>query len=309
MDPRIYPITDTLFFIQRGWLSANHFVQVKPEVVLVDTGYLPHWTETEALITATGARISDTRTLIATHAHCDHVGGNAAVAAQSGCTVKMHAIDRYFVEQRNDWASWSRYYGQEAAPFPVHTNMADGDRVHLGGTKWQVLHAPGHSMGQICLFAPDTGWLISADAVWDGDFGVLTTRIEGMDAPFRQRDTLERLAQLPVTTIFPGHGAIITDGRGAIEKCRERIALFLENPRRMAVDQVRKIMLYTLMMNAPIAEEHYRSHVLNSIWFPEVCATYFFGSGEGTFEENMEYLKARGLIQEIKGKLTCTLTA
>jgi hydroxyacylglutathione hydrolase len=309
MDPRIHPITDTLFFIQRGWLNANHFVQVKPEIVLVDTGYLPHWPETEALISATGARIADTRTLIATHAHCDHVGGNAIVAAESGCTVRMHEIDRHFMEQQNNWASWSHYYDQEAQPFPVHASLAEGECIRLGGPQWQVLHAPGHSMGQICLFAPDTGWLISADAAWDGDFGVLTTRIEGMDAPFRQRDTLDRLARLPVTTIYPGHGAVIADGRAAIEKCRERIALFLENPRRMAMDQVRKIMLYLLMMKGPLTEKVYLSHIQQSIWFPEVCATYFLGPGENVFKKNLAYLQERGLILSADGELACTLTA
>jgi hypothetical protein len=67
MNERISTINDTLFFIQRGWLNGNHFVQVRPDVVLVDAGYLPDWPETEALINQTGARIEDTKHLICTH--------------------------------------------------------------------------------------------------------------------------------------------------------------------------------------------------------------------------------------------------
>lgn len=50
MDTPILRLTDTLVFIQRGWLNANHLVQTGPAPVLVDTGYLPHWPETRAII-------------------------------------------------------------------------------------------------------------------------------------------------------------------------------------------------------------------------------------------------------------------
>jgi hydroxyacylglutathione hydrolase len=309
MNERIFAINDTLFFIQRGWLNGNHFVQVRPDVVLVDAGYLPDWPETEALINQTGARIEDTRHLICTHSHCDHVGGAADIAARSGCEVSMHDVDRLFVTQGNDWATWWRYYDQEAEFFPVHNGFHDRDVITLGGLEWRVIHAPGHGMGQICLHAPDTGWLISSDAAWDGDFGVLTTRIEGLDAPLRQAETLGRLAELNVTTMYPGHGPIIADGRAAIEKCRERIAAFIEEPRRMAADQVRKIILYGLMMRGPMTWDVLENRLKQSHWFPEVSELYFNGKAETAFRENLDYLVHRGLVREEDSGLFCTLPA
>ena len=307
MNERIHKITDTLFFIQRGWLNGNHFVQVRPDVVLVDAGYLPDWLETEDLINQTGVRIEDTHHLILTHSHCDHVGGAADIAKRSGCQVSMHEVDRHFVNQCNDWATWWRYYGQEAAFFPVHRGLRDDDILTLGGLDWQVIHAPGHGMGQICLYAPDTGWLISSDAAWDGDFGVLTTRIEGLDAPLRQAETLARLARLNVTRMYPGHGPAIADGREAIEKCRERIAAFIEEPGRMATDQVRKIMLYVLMMHGPMTRNEFENRLTQSHWFPEVSSLYFNGNAQTAFQDNLEYLVQRGLVRETESGLACTL--
>jgi hydroxyacylglutathione hydrolase len=307
MDACISNICDDFYFIERGWLNGNHFVQVKPEVVLIDTGYLPGWPQTRELIEQTGADISQTRRLISTHSHCDHVGGNARVHALSGCEVAMHQVDMYFINQENGLATWWTYYNQEAEPFPVHLGLDDGDYLSLGGLDWQLIHAPGHGMGQICLFAPDTGWLISADAAWDGDFGVLTTAIEGMDAPLRQLATLERLAKLPVSVMFPGHGPIIPNGREAVQKCLARVHAYLETPLRMANDQVRKILLYGLMMNGPLDKEACLASLKGSMWYPELSLRYFGGGQEKAFMSNLDNLIQRGLVKENDGLLSCRL--
>jgi hydroxyacylglutathione hydrolase len=307
MDSRIHEISPGFFFIQRGWLNANHFVQTGPRNILLDSGYYDHWTETKELIEQTGARIADTELLLTTHSHCDHTGGNARIAAASGCRVAMHWIDRYFINQKNGWATWYHYYQQEHEFFPVHRGLSDGEVLALGGLEWQVIHSPGHGMGQICLYAPDNGWLISADAAWDGDFGALTTRIEGLDSPLRQAQTLDRLARLPVSTMYPGHGSIISDGKAAIEKCRTRIARFIEDPPSMGRDQLRKIMLYALMMRGPLAREKFERLLMNTLWFPEVSALYFNYGPERVMAETLDYLLERGLIIEQEPLLSCTL--
>jgi hypothetical protein len=40
-------IMDELFFIHRGYLNGNHFVYRSKEPVLIDTGYITHFVETE----------------------------------------------------------------------------------------------------------------------------------------------------------------------------------------------------------------------------------------------------------------------
>ncbi|RJX31267.1 MAG: MBL fold metallo-hydrolase [Desulfarculus sp.] len=308
-DPRIQPVNDGLFFIQRGWLNANHLVCTGSPRALIDTAYVRDISDTEALIAQCGLAIEDVELILSTHAHCDHIGGNADFQRRSGCQIAMHEVDRHFIEQRNGWATWWRYYQQDAEFFPVHQGLGDGEFIELDGLAWQVLHTPGHGMGQIALFAPDTGWLISADTVWDHDFGVLTTRIEGLDAPLRMQGSLARLARLRVSTVFPGHGPVIPDGPAAIAACQARIAAFIADPLRMGRDQVRKIMLYTLMMRGPHTRGELWERLSRSPWFPEAAALYFGGRQEQTFAENLEYLREKGLVKEEEGRLACTLPA
>ncbi|HEX9922268.1 MAG TPA: MBL fold metallo-hydrolase [Anaerolineae bacterium] len=67
---------EDLFFIERGYLNANHFVYRSDAPILIDTGYKSDFTETQWLITALGVDLSAVSLIINTHTHCDHIGGN-----------------------------------------------------------------------------------------------------------------------------------------------------------------------------------------------------------------------------------------
>jgi hydroxyacylglutathione hydrolase len=310
MDPRITRLTDELFFIERGWLNGNHLVFAGKPRTLIDTGYIRDAAETESLIAQCGLGIEQVELIVNTHAHCDHIGGNAEFQRRSGCQVALHLLERYFVDQRNDWATWWGYYGQDAAFFPTHYSLTDGEVLTLGEMNWLVLHTPGHGAGQIALYCLDTGWLVSADTLWGGDFGVLTTRVEGLDAPFRLRESLERLSRLKVQKILPGHGPILDDAPAAIQACLARVETFIAEPRRMALDQVRKILLYTVLMRGPLHREGLWNLLITSPWFPETADMYFGGKMEATFRENLDYLLERGLLKlDDEERLVCTLPA
>ena len=61
-----------LFFIERGYLNANHFVYRSRSPVLIDTGYIADFGETEKLIANLGVNLADVSLIINTHTHCDH---------------------------------------------------------------------------------------------------------------------------------------------------------------------------------------------------------------------------------------------
>lgn len=309
MPGTIQQIAEGFHFIQRGWLNGNHFVIAGEKPTLIDTAYLGGLDDTLALIRACGADPARVGLIVNTHAHCDHIGGNRAIQDLSGCRVALHAVERHFVDQWNGWALWWRYYSQDARPFATHQSLRDGDQLTLGGMTWLVIHTPGHGMGQVALFQPDTGWLISADNVWDHDFGVLTPRIEGLDCGLRLQESLARLARLPVSTVYPGHGAPLADGRAAIEACRARIAAFLEEPARMGRDQARKIFLYTVMMRGPLDRGLFKQKIEQAPWWGECCDLYFEGARETIFEQTLDELLAKGLLSEGPRGLVCALPA
>lgn len=88
-------------------------------------------------------------------------------------------------------------------PAPLTRRLLDGDRIELGGTVLEVLHLPGHTPGSLALFDRDRGELYSGDVVYDDE---LLDSLPESDAAAYCR-SLQRLRELPVERVLPGHGA------------------------------------------------------------------------------------------------------
>jgi len=120
-------ILKDLYFIERGFLNANHFVYRSENPTLIDTAYIADYDETTGLIEQLDVKLSDVELIVSTHCHCDHIGGNKRIQDQSGCDIALHKIGKYFIDTRDDWATWWQYYNQEAAFFDCTMALNDGD--------------------------------------------------------------------------------------------------------------------------------------------------------------------------------------
>ena len=168
--------------------------------------------------------------LFLTHAHLDHIGGahefemTYAHSAERADTpepgtlrrdllVEALALDApHYVDEMPDLML-------DAVPTPGYdidaysvrapracTAIVDGDTFDLGDRTLTALHLPGHSPGSIALFEPHEGVLFSGDVVYDLDPGeVLLDGIKGAVVS-DYVDSLDRIADLPVTIVYPGHG-------------------------------------------------------------------------------------------------------
>jgi glyoxylase-like metal-dependent hydrolase (beta-lactamase superfamily II) len=289
-------IAQNFFFIERGWLNANHFVFNGREKVLIDTGYISDFEDTKKFIRDLGVDLREVNLIVGTHSHCDHIGGNRKIQDLSECKIAMHKIEKSFMDSRDDWATWWRYYDQEAEFFQVDISLEEGNHIFLDELKLEVIHTPGHGAGMIALYSPEEKFLISSDAVWDGDLGVLTIRVEGSIAPFLALDSLEKLSALEADRIYPGHGPPIKDPKAAIQKCREKLEGFLRDPSRIGRDQLRKIFIYTLLMKRGFPVHEFFDYLMKTHWYKETVDLFFGGRYERTFTHTVESLMGKGVI-------------
>lgn len=300
-------ISRNLFFIQRGWLNANHFVFKGKRRILIDTGYLTDFHETKKWIEAVGVDIRSVDLIISTHSHCDHIGGNRKIQEISGCQIAIHRIDKQFIDVRDDWSTWYRFYDQEAEFFSADIALEQGDKIWLDDLMLEVIHTPGHARGGISLYCPQERFLISSDALWEGDLGVLNTIVEGKEAPTLARESLEKISSLNLLSIYPGHGRIIQDSQRAIQKCQRKLEEFMREPRKMGKDHLKKIIVWVLLMNRGYQKDKFLSYLLTTHWFKGVVDLYFEGRYHEIFNEIMEEFIKRHIVYIKDGSYHTTI--
>jgi glyoxylase-like metal-dependent hydrolase (beta-lactamase superfamily II) len=174
---------------------------------------------------------------VATHAHFDHFGGLAEFSDRAA-----HRDDGEVIAAASDYVALAAdsYPAAlldefEAAGEPVpdllisalpHEGfdltsfrtpaaditrwLADCDVLDLGDRSFQVLHAPGHSPGSICLWEAASGTLVSGDVMVDGE-PLLDELPRSNPADFAA--SLRRLRELPIDTVLAGHGPVFGRSR------------------------------------------------------------------------------------------------
>jgi glyoxylase-like metal-dependent hydrolase (beta-lactamase superfamily II) len=199
---------------------------------LVDAGLKSAPTRITAALTELGAAPTAVTTIVLTHAHADHAGGAAGVAALTGTGITAHVAEAEYVRAGttpgNDPSLRMGRLMSRTSPgipaAPVARTMVDGEL--LEGSGLRVHHTPGHTPGHCSLLHEATGTLITGDSIWNmrsrRTWPVLAFCT---DAALTER-TAATLADLDYSTAAFTHGPEIR-GTG-----REAIREFLAHPRR-----------------------------------------------------------------------------
>jgi len=300
-------ILENLFFNERGYLNGNHFVYRSESPVLIDTGYISDFSDTEKHITKLGVNLADVSLIINTHTHSDHIGGNNIIQQKSGCRIALHRAGKYFIDTRDDWSIWWRYYDQEADFFECSQGLEDGDVINIGPHEFQVIYTPGHASDGLVLYNRRDKILISSDTLWEDDVAVMTLRIEGSMALFNMLESLRKLESLDVERIYPGHGRPFSDIKKAIRKSKERIERYLGDRSLIGSDLIKKIIVYTLLMKRIIKENEFFPYLMGTYWFKETVDLYFNSEYEQKYNEIMNKFFDRGIVKLENGNLFSTV--
>ncbi|MCL1854973.1 MAG: MBL fold metallo-hydrolase [Clostridia bacterium] len=140
--------------------------------------------------------------MIATHGHCDHIGGADVLCAHFGIPLYIHSADIPKLASARLNES-ERFF----APMTVSTPgiaLAEGQRLSLAGIELTVWHTPGHSGGSCCFMLPGHQGVFCGDTLFDGGYG----RTDFHDGNFEDlKRSLRRLfAVRPRIKAYPGHG-------------------------------------------------------------------------------------------------------
>jgi glyoxylase-like metal-dependent hydrolase (beta-lactamase superfamily II) len=132
--------------------------------------------------------------VILTHSHYDHASMVQAIKKEfgpvvCGCSSNFEGTDRV---------------------------LKDGERIRVADLDAMVILTPGHSNDSLCLYCEKEGILFVGDTPV-----IIQTRDNTYEDAFIA--SLERIASLDVTAIYPGHGSPV------LSRCNELIRQSLAN--------------------------------------------------------------------------------
>ncbi|MBI5016051.1 MAG: MBL fold metallo-hydrolase [Deltaproteobacteria bacterium] len=305
MDP--IEAAKDLFFIERGFLSGNHFAYRADAPVLIDTAYASELGKTKASLERLGIDWGRTRLIVNTHCHCDHVGANRVIQEASGCEVALHPAGRGYVEKADRLATWWDYYDQEAEFFDCARSLADGEILAVGPHELEVLHSPGHSADGIVLYHRREKALFSSDTLLEAGSTVATLRLEGQDSVSAWLASLERIEALDVRVAFPGHGRPFSSIREAVARTKRRLEGYLTRPESVGDDLLKRILVYTLLMRPRVGAAALFDRLMGTRWFPDTIDTYFEGEYRRKYDEVLRGLLERSIVRAEAGTLVATV--
>ena len=189
-------IIDDVIIIEGIGYDSNIYIF---EDVIVDTGTGDNFNYIKSSMESAGINIEDLSLIVNTHNHFDHIGGNKCFDLD----VAMHIEDARAIEEKNDDVTVASMFGRSMEGLKVDRKLKESDKIH----NFEVIHTPGHTNGGICLYNGKT--LISGDTVFsDGGFGRMDIGGNVQD----MKNSLERLSQLDIEYLLPGHGPWTDNG-------------------------------------------------------------------------------------------------
>lgn len=145
-----FRIAGNLYYVGTEDLACYLIVTQKGNI-LVNTGLAASGGHLRKSVEGLGFKWRDTKVLLLSQAHYDHVGAIAQVKRETGALLMVNEKDAGVLQSGGASDYELGKYGVSFQPVQPDRLLKDGDTVTLGGMQIRMLHHPGHTKGS-CSF-------------------------------------------------------------------------------------------------------------------------------------------------------------
>jgi len=218
LRPNIYQI--------RAEMPGSHIylLRGRPKNVLIDTGAADNFPNLRDRLAEIGVEPRNIHVIILTHEHFDHIGASPFFFETA--VIAAHRLAANKIQLQDEFVMMGKYFHRPVKPFHADIWLEGDTMIELGNYRLRTIHTPGHCSGCICLYEPEQKLLFTGDTVMAG--GTLS----GIYASGNVSDyvnSLQRLCDLRVEELYPGHGGISTNPQEDLRKALEESRAILED--------------------------------------------------------------------------------
>ena len=176
--------------------GTNTYVIGETDLMVVDPGpAIP--SHIDAILDCVGDRL---RYIACTHTHPDHSPAASALAEATGAML----VGRTTADDRHQDLS-----------FQPASQIEDDECITGEGWTLRAIRTPGHVDNHVCYLLDEEGMVFAGDHIMNGSTVVIVPPGGNMAHYIA---SLRRLLDYDVKVVAPGHGELIPDCRGEVEK-------------------------------------------------------------------------------------------
>lgn len=213
-------IKNLYFYPEKGMMDCNTYVIKDETGVIIDPGLTQFLPLLFQDLQKDGIDPKEIDIIANTHLHGDHCWSNEAFKKISGAKILLHR------SQKDSWEATviqtSRFFSVPAVEFK-QDGLFKNDRLNTGEMEFELIPSPGHSPDSICFYCKKEKILICGDVIFSQNTGRVDLPGGNANA---LKQSIERLSQLEVEYLLPGHMDIIV-GREKVKRNFEFIKQYV----------------------------------------------------------------------------------
>ncbi len=181
----------------------------------------------------------DTVDIFITHLHADHFGLISKLATPK-TKIYFNRPDTEIIENWQGFEPMIQYAAQNGFPeailrsalhqhpgfkygskwLPALSILNDGDVLEIGDYRFTCIQTPGHTRGHTCLYEAQKRFLIAGDHLLNDITPNIQCWWENDDPLADYMKSLDKIYDLAVDQVLPGHRRLFTNFRGRIDELK-----------------------------------------------------------------------------------------
>ena len=240
-----------------------------------------------------------------THLHADHFGLVSKLVTDS-TNIYFSRPDKELVESWEGFGDMVAYAGRNGFPedelkaaiekhpgsrygtdwMPELKVLDDGDLIDAGSYHFKCVATPGHTMGHTCLYEPNRKILVAGDHILTDITPNIQCWSDNENRLKHYLASLDKVYDLEVDLVLPGHRRLIDNHRARIEELKEH--------HQQRLDEVLSILARGPMSAFQVAA-HMTWDIACDSWDQFPVTQKWFATGEAI--SHLRYQEDAGLIK------------